>query len=184
MTSRATKFGLLGGVLTFLLILAPNAFAKHSGTGGQTQIDCGDGVITYSPTTLWPANHKMQTVSISFAETQPESAPDVQPDTLGLQVTGISSNQDAEDAAGTGGCGPKTASQGDDWSFDGTLILGAAGDDTVTVHDDVQVRAERCSKDKSARTYTIDITCTDEGTTDAVQLFVSVPHDQGHKKHH
>lgn len=184
MTSRGTGIGLISGVAAFLLVLAPNAFAKHSGTGGQTQIDCGDGVITYSPTTLWPPNHKMQTINISFAETQPESSADVDPETLGLQVTGISSDQDDEDASGKGGCGPKSAKQGDDWSFDDSQHLGTADDDTVTVHDDVQVRAERCGNDKSARTYTIDITCTDEGTTEDVELFVSVPHDQGRRHHH
>jgi hypothetical protein len=124
----------------------------------------------------------MQTIAITYAEAASVTEPDQ--DTLGLQVTDISSNQDAEDAAGTGGCGPKSAKQGDDWSFDPALHSGPDNDDTVTVHDDVQVRAERCGNDKSARTYTIDITCTDEGTTEDVELFVSVPHDQSHKHHH
>jgi hypothetical protein len=130
MTSRKNCLSLIGGVAAFLLVLTPNAFAKHSGGGGQTQVPCGDGTITYSPVTLWPPNHKMQTISISFAESAAKS----DSDTLGLQVTGISSNQDTQDAAGD--CGPEKAS-GDDWSFDSTPVLGPAGNDTVTISTSV-----------------------------------------------
>src|SRR5579863_1255429 len=106
MTSRNNCLSLIGGVAAFLLVLAPNAFAKHSSGGGQAQVPCGDGTITYSPVTLWPPNHKMKTINISFAETQPEGVTDTGPDQLGLQVTNISSNEDAQDAAGD--CGPET----------------------------------------------------------------------------
>ena len=175
MTSRKNCLSLIGGVAAFLLVLTPNAFAKHSSGGGQAQVPCGDGTITYSPVTLWPPNHKMKTVNISFAES--ESVSDS--DTLGLQVTAISSNQDTQDAAGN--CGPETAA-GDDWSFNPSLVLGTAGDDTVTVPDPVQVAAERCGGDKTGRVYTIQVTCTDEGGTDSVPLTVTVAHDHG-KKH-
>jgi hypothetical protein len=177
MTSRKNCLGLIGGVAAFLLVLTPNAFAKHSSTGGQAQVPCGDGTITYSPVTLWPPNHKMKTINISFAES--EAVPDG--DTLGLQVTAISSNQDEAEAAGGSGCGNETAA-GDDWSFDPSLVLGTAGDDTVTVLDPVKVAAERCSKIKTPRVYTIEVTCTDEGGTDSVPLTVTVAHDHG-KKH-
>ena len=119
----------------------------------------------------------METISISFAESEAVS----DSDTLGLQVTAISSNQDAADAAGGSGC-CKDKAPGDDWSFDPTLVLGKAGDDTVTVSDPVKVAAERCAKIKSARVYTIDVTCTDEGGTDNAVLTVTVAHDKG-KKH-
>lgn len=177
MTSRKNCLSLIGGVAAFLLVLTPNAFAKHSGTGGQAQVPCGDGEITYSPITLWPPNHNLKQIDISFAETEADA------DTLGLQVTGISSNQDTEDAAGGAGCGPVTSTQGADWSFDATLVLGTAGDDTVTVSDPVQVRAERCAKDKTARVYTIDVTCTDEAGTDDAVLTVTVPHSKGKHQH-
>jgi hypothetical protein len=179
MTSRKNCLSLIGGVAAFLLVLTPNAFAKHSKTGGQAQVPCGDGTITYSPVTLWPPNHKLKTINISFAETQPEGIPDTSPDQLGLQVTGISSNQDAADAAGD--CGHETAA-GDDWVFDSTPVLGPVGDDTVTILTSVQVAAERCGGDKTGRVYTIEVTCTDEGTTDSVPLTVTVAHDR-RKKH-
>jgi hypothetical protein len=175
MTSRKNCLSLIGGVAAFLLVLAPNAFAKHSSGGGQTQVPCGDGTITYSPVTLWPPNHKMKTIDISFAESETTS----DSDTLGLQVTAISSNEDAQDAAGN--CGPEKAA-GDDWSFDPTPVVGPTGNDTVTVSTSVQVAAERCGGDKTGRVYTISVTCTDEGGTDSVPLTVTVAHDHG-KKH-
>ena len=175
MTSRKNCLGLVGGVVAFLLVLTPNAFAKHSSTGGQAQVPCGDGTITYSPVTLWPPNHKMKTINISFAESEATS----DSDTLGLQVTAISSNQDTEDAAGN--CGPEKAA-GDDWSFSNAVVTGTAGDDVDPVTTSVQVAAERCGGIKSARVYTIDVTCTDEGGTDSVPLTVTVAHDHG-KKH-
>src|SRR5579872_908809 len=103
MTSRKNCLSLIGGVAAFLLVLTPNAFAKHSSTGGQAQVPCGDGTITYSPVTLWPPNHKMKTINISFAESEVTS----DSDTLSLQVTDISSNQDTQDAAGQ--CGKESA---------------------------------------------------------------------------
>ena len=170
--------GLIFGVAAFLLVLTPSAFAKKAGPSGEATIDCGDGVITYSPTTLWPPNHKMQTIDISFAES--ELVPDN--DTLGLQVTDITSNQVADDDAGTGGCGPKTSKQGDDWTFDTTPVSGPDNDDTMAVSTSVQVRSERCGKD-GGRVYTISVTCTDEGTTDSVELLINVPHSKGKKQH-
>jgi hypothetical protein len=177
MTSRKNCLSLIGGVAAFLLVLTPNAFAKHSSTGGQAQVPCGDGTITYSPVTLWPPNHHMATISISFAESETVS----DSDTLGLQVTAISSNQDAQDAAGGSGCGNETAA-GDDWIFDPTPVVGPTGNDTVAVPTSVKVAAERCAKIKTPRVYTIEVTCTDDGGTDSVPLTVTVAHDHG-KKH-
>ncbi len=128
MTSRKNCLSLIGGVAAFLLVLTPNAFAKHSSTGGQTQVPCGDGTITYSPVTLWPPNHKLKTIDISFAES--ETTPDG--DTLSLQVTGISSNQDTEIAAGGSGCG-SNRDPNNNWVFSDTVVTGTAGDDVDPV---------------------------------------------------
>lgn len=178
MTSTKNCLSLIGGVVAFLLVLTPSAFAKHSSGDRQATVDCGDGVITYSPSTLWPPNHKMQDISISFAETEtPDS------DTLGLLVTDITSSQQAEDDAGGAGCGAASATQGPDFVIDDPAgVTGPAGDDVDEVTTSVHLRAERCAKDKTPRLYTIDVTCSDEGTTDSVQLFVTVGHDKG-KKH-
>jgi len=175
MISRNSCFSLIGGVAAFLLVLTPNAFAKPSKSTGTAQVTCGDGLVTFSPIMLWPPDHKLTQIDISFAEPQPESTTDTGPETLGIQVTGISSNQDTQDAAGKSGCGPETGA-GDDWVFDTTPVLGPAGDDTATVSTSVQVAAERCTKLKTSRIYTIDVTCSDsDGTTDTAQLNVTVP---------
>ncbi len=178
MTSRKNCLSLIGGVAAFLLVLTPNAFAKHSSSGGTAQVSCGDGLVTYSPIMLWPPNHKLTQIDISFAEPQPENTTDTGPETLGIQVTGISSNQDAEDAAGNAGCGGETGA-GDDWAFSTTPVLGAANDDSVTVSTSVQVAAERCAKLKTSRVYSILVTCSDaDGTTDTAELTVTVPHSK------
>ena len=184
MASRKNSLSLISylspivGVAAFLLVLAPNAFAKHSSSGGTAQVSCGDGLVTYTPIMLWPPNHKMTTIDISFAEPQPESIADTGAETLGIQVTGISSDQDAADAAGKSGCGSETAA-GDDWVFDTTPVLGPANDDTATVSTSVQVAAERCAKLKTSRVYTINVTCSDsDGTSDSIPLTVTVPHSK------
>lgn len=161
-----------------MLVLAPNAFAKHSSSGGTAQVTCGDGLVTYSPIMLWPPNHNPTQIDISFAEPHPEGITDTGTETLGLQVTSISSDQDAQDAAGNAGCGPETGA-GDDWVFDSTPVTGAPNDDTVTVSTSVQLVAERCAKLKLSRTYTINVTCTDsDGTTNTAALNVTVPHSK------
>jgi hypothetical protein len=174
--SRKNYLSLIGVVAVFLLVVAPNAFAKHSGSDGTAQVTCGDGLVTYSPIMLSPPNHKMTTIDISFAEPHPEGTTDTGAETLGIQVTGISSDQDTQDAAANAGCGPETGA-GDDWVFDTTPVSGAANDDTATVSTSVQVAAERCAKLKTSRVYTIDVTCTDsDGSTNDAALTVTVPH--------
>ena len=178
MTSRKNYLSLIGAVAALLLVLAPNAFAKHSGSDGTAQVSCGDGFVTYSPIMLWPPNHKLTQIDISFAEPHPEGTTDTGSETLGIQVTGISSDQDTEDAAGKTRCGPETAA-GDDWVFDSTPVVGAPNDDTVAVATTVQVAAERCAKLKKSRVYTIEVTCTDsDGTTNSAALNVTVPHSK------
>ena len=177
MTSRKSCLSLIGGVAAFLLVLTPNAFAKPSSTG-TAQVTCGDGLVTYTPIMLWPPNHNLTQIDISFAEPQPESTTDVALETLGIQVTGVSSDQDTQDAAANAGCGLETGA-GDDWVFDTTPVSGPANDDTATVSTSVQVAAERCAKLKLSRVYTIDVTCSDsDGTTDTAQLTVTVPHSK------
>ncbi len=175
MISLKNYLSAIVGVLAFMLVLTPNAFAKRSGSDGTAQVSCGDGLVTYNPIMLWPPNHNLTQIDISFAEPQPENSIDLGTETLGIQVTGISSNQDAEDAAGGSGCGRETGA-GDDWVFDTTPVFGAPNDDTVTVSTSVQVAAERCTKLKTSRIYTIDVTCTDsDGTTNSAELNVTVP---------
>ncbi|MDO8433975.1 MAG: hypothetical protein Q7S58_16375 [Candidatus Binatus sp.] len=173
------RSGIVAAVAVIVLLFASSAFAKPPKSGGTATAPCGDGVITYTPTTLWPPNHKMKSISIKFAESEATS----DGDTLGLQVTDISSNQQSDDDEGGHGCGARTSKQGPDFSFSKAVISGPPGDDTVTLTTSVDVRAERCARD-GARVYTIDVTCSDgddsTGTDDAV-LTVTVPKSRGRR---
>src|SRR5216683_2959957 len=137
MSSRRNRLSIAAGVAAFVLILAPSAFAKKPKSGGSATVPCGDGLITYSPTSLRPPNHKMTSIAISFAESEATN----DSDTLGLQINGITSNQQSEDDAGGFGCGQPTATQGPDVNFNTAVVTGTALDDTVTVTTSVEVRA-------------------------------------------
>jgi hypothetical protein len=176
MSRALNRLGIVAAFAATALIFAPSAFAKKPPkSGGSATVPCGDGVITYSPTTLWPPNHKMKGIGISFAETETSS----DGDTLGLQINDISSNQQSDDDEGGHGCGQPTSKQGPDFSFSTAHISGPSGDDTVTLITSVEVRAERCARD-GARVYTIDVSCDDDGGTDDATLTVTVPRSRGH----
>ena len=68
------KKGLLGLLAVTALAVAPAAHAgapaggNGSRTGGLLRIACNDGVVRWSPLTIWPPNHRMQTVDITYDE--------------------------------------------------------------------------------------------------------------------
>jgi len=159
-------------------VLTPAAAAPHksSGTGSKA---CNDGTVTWSPTTLWPPNHKMQTINIGYTDNDNDG------DTIGVMVGSISDNQAASDGSDElKGSGQPTDKQGLDWS--GTGNMGSATD-PGTATTTAQVRAERSGTSKDGRTYTINVTCSDMGGSSnememqTVQITVFVPHDQGHR---
>jgi hypothetical protein len=100
-----------------------------------------------------------------------------------LTINSITDNQTAADNAGGQGCGQPTSKQGPDWVFSTNTITST---DPQNIGTTVQVRSERCSKDKTApRIYTISVTCgdADSGSTSnptTVDLNVTVPHDRAH----
>ena len=145
----------------------------HTGTGNGS-VKCNDGQVNYDPTTLWPPNHQWQTINISYSDTDGDG------DSTSIAVMGVYDNQT------TGGVeDPGSGNTGTDWQFDTTPGMGSdGGSDAAT---SVQVRAERSGRDGS-RVYDIKVTCTDMGGSDSsemggesqtVDLFVTVPHDQG-----
>jgi len=97
---------------------------------------------------LWPPNHKLKTVTISYTTT--DNCPG--PINCTLSVT---SNQ------------PENG-QGD----------GNTKNDWVVIDDHhIQVRTERSGKDKSGRIYTTTVGCVDQhGNTAAATTTISVPH--------
>lgn len=163
-------------------LVAVTTFA-HAATknSGFNQVACNDGTVTWSPTTIWPPNHKMVTVNISYTDTDNDG------DSTSITVGTITDNQAASDGSGElQGSGQPTAQQGLDWA--GTGNTGSGSDPGTPATTTAQVRAERSGTDPSGRTYTIQVMCMDSGGTDAteaggqmqtVDLTVTVPHDQG-----
>ena len=159
-------------MLGFLLIAAglllfAAAPAAHANSGIATVnciVDSFDtDTVTYSPTTLWPPDHTLQTITITGHDSDLEG-------NLKITVTGITDNQAPEDAGD--GCGTPTATQGADWKGIGNT---ATGTNPVI---SAEVRAERCANEH-ARTYNITVTCSEEGEIGTAHLFVTVPKSQG-----
>lgn len=156
----------------------PALAAPSNPAGGTQTASCNDGTITYSPTTLWPPNHKMQTINITYVDN------DADGDSTMIAVTNITDNQM------TGGV--EDVGAGNPHLIDYAAGAPGTGSDPSTPADTTaQVRAERSGKDQSPRIYTITVQCTDRGGADPADtseattqtgtatLTVTVPHDQG-----
>ena len=147
--------------------------------GGSGSTPCNDGTVTWSPTNLWPPNHKMRTITINYTDNDNDG------DMIAITVGMISDDQSNSDGSGElNGSGQPTDKQGLDWS--GTGNSGMASD-PGTATTTAQVRGERSGRDMTGRTYTIKVTCSDMGGSSmenemqTVDLTVTVPHDQGHR---
>ncbi|MBI2866990.1 MAG: hypothetical protein HYX97_01485 [Chloroflexi bacterium] len=100
---------------------------------------------------LWPANHKMQPVTIAV------NASDLCDPSVSCAITSVSSNE-PENGLGDGDTAP-------DWVITGALTA--------------ELRAER-SGTGTGRVYTITVTCTDDSGNSATKTVqVTVPHSMG-----
>lgn len=153
---------------TGLLVLATSraSFARDFGIGNTT---CGSDIsIVYSPTTIWPPNHKMRTITIQATDSDNDGDP------FSIQVTGITSNQTEANGQGCGSQDPDSAGIG-------STAIGST--DPTPILTSVQVRGERCAR-LGDRVYDIKIACTDTGAAGATaDLYVTVPHSIGHPQH-
>jgi hypothetical protein len=163
------------------LVAAAPSFAANKNSGSGTVPCTGtDITLTYSPTTLWPPNHKLQTITITGSDTDADSNT-LSPEMFSIGITNITEDQSEVPGAG---CGAPDATQGPDWTGIGNAGMATdPGSTTITA----QVRSERCANE-GARNYTITVTCMEMGGTDAgevmgrmgsADLTVTVPHDQG-----
>lgn len=146
--------------------------------GGSGSIPCNDGEVTWDPTTIWPPNHKMQTVNIGYTSGEDDLAYD----SSSIQIDLITHDQFLEDGTELNGSG----NTGPDWSLVHTPGTGAEGE---TVTTSAEVRQERSGREQDGRTYTITVTCSDYDSntgllreSDSVDLTVAVPHDQRRQK--
>lgn len=165
--------------------LARPASAANKLEGGTASVPCGEGQVVFSPVQIWPPDHQMRTISVTYIDSSAAGATqgdnDGDPETL--TINSITANQTADDDAGGHGCGPSTKKQGPDWTFSSNPINST---DPQNIGTMLQVRAERCAQDKTEpRIYTISVTCSnsDSGGSSnptTVDLNVTVPHDKAH----
>ena len=158
-------------ILAVAALAAGPAGARGAGQGTN---DCGDGAggheLTWSPTKIWPPNHKYHTVDIVYSDTS-------QDHDLTLSIDDVSHDEFLEDGvtelAGAG-------NTGDDW-----VVTDAGGTGNGSVDAAVDIRAERSGLG-DGRTYTITYTATSDDDDDANNggdndcsgtLQISVPHD-------
>jgi hypothetical protein len=106
--------------------------------------------VRAAPNSLWPPNHKFQTVTLSGA-TDPDG------DAITLTITGVTQDE-ALNGTGDGDTAP-----------DAATVAGRS--------DQVQLRAER-SGSGDGRVYRIAFTVSDGKLTCSGTVFVGVPHDQ------
>lgn len=185
--SKRLALGAAAVAAAAIAIPASAALPKAAPSDGSqpctNQAGTADGTVKPSVTSLWPPNHKMHTVTISY--TAPGT--DVPGDQSDIKITAIVDDQ--ANADGTGevqGSGAPTDVQGLDWSGIGNSGTAAEGS---AASADVQLRAERSGLFKSGRTYTITVSCgeQDAGSTGVdnpvesgtATVTITVPHDQG-----
>lgn len=159
----------------------------QGGTGGP--VACNDGQVTWTPSNLWPPNHKMVPIHISYADTDNDG------DSTSIAVTGVqetdgdSAPMDATVAETFKGSGkPGQIDAQPDSDPNNAPTAGSDPGTPATWTEDV--RAERSGTDGhgSGRTYTITVQCMDMGGSNAQEMggetgtatiTVTVPHDQG-----
>lgn len=169
---------LLAGALT--VAAAPLAVAGWAGAsssnaqGGNGSTVCdgtpaaSDATLAWSPTNLWPPNHKPRTINITYTD----------PDGTGAGRISIDIGQIVElptttDDNGAGHTSP-------DYTGANTTGDSVADNTTAVPKLPVTLLSERSGHDMAGRTYMIPVTCHDNGMTAMTNICVTVPHDQHH----
>jgi hypothetical protein len=157
--------------VAMLVALSGVAGARSGGGTGTTA--CGNGTVTWDPAVLWPPNHKLVPVTISW--TEGGETTDVVPDQNTLSADSVTS-VGVDDK----GSGQPTKKQGADYAGVPTTSESVPDGQPATVT--VYIRAERSGTDKAGRTYTVNLTCKSGDDPDGhAMAIVSVPHDMGNK---
>src|ERR1700720_1474543 len=153
-----------GAAAIIVFATAPAALAKKPAPQpNQFSVACGDGTILVTPETLWPPNHKLKTIGITYVETTSDL------DSISLTINSITDDQLSKDPGTSGtadGCGPSK----DDWVFDPPPVTNPDPNAAATT---VQVRAERCGS-LGDRHYDINLTCATADDPTGVTIDVPV----------
>jgi hypothetical protein len=164
-------------LVSLLALLVPTAGqAQKDHTFGSNSIDCGeDGTISWTPTTLWPPNHKLHDITITYSDSDESASLTITPmphsDVIG-------EGEEATERNGSGNTPFATDSSGGTDPDDGdgeAVVTGTA-------------RGERSGQAKEGRTYSFGYMAEDGGTTDGCsgpdmdpetddEIIVFVPHD-------
>lgn len=181
------KAALIAGALALTASVAFPALAATRNSGTSSPVTCtgggADGTVTVSPDTLWPPNHKMVNVTVSYADTENDGG--ATGETTMVTITGVSetdgtTTSNAEVPDTLKGSGAPGTVQGPD-AVPGATAPGSDPSSPATAQ--VQLRAERSGTDGhgSGRTYAITVSCMDSNepgnSTATVDVFV--PHDMG-----
>jgi hypothetical protein len=157
MKSVIRSFG-SAALVTATTALALAALTPAYANTGVATVGCMEGTITYSPTMLWPPNHKLNHVTISFVEGGDRDGSATQ-----IKINSIKSSQGS--------------------FFTGVGNVGSAPEGTPAVTS-VGLTAEREGNIQGGNVYTINVTCSENdvgggGESQSVSLTVIVPHDMG-----
>lgn len=181
------KAAVLAGSLALAASTAFPALAATRNSGTSSPVACtgggADGTVTVSPDTLWPPNHKLVNVTVSYADSDNDGG--AMGETTMVMITGVTetdgtTTSNAEMPDTLNGSGAPGSVQGPD------AVVGptAPGSDPSTpATAQVQLRAERSGTDGhgSGRTYAITVSCMDstEPGSSSATVDVFVPHDMG-----
>lgn len=151
----------------------------QGGTGHTTCVDANgntlDGTVTWSPTTIWPPNHKFQPITVNYTDTDGTGN-----ETLTVSAPTGTHNQMTNGVEDVGAGNTPV-----------DFLPGAPGtaSDPGTATTTPQVRSERSGKDGD-RVYTITVDCSHSSEADlnnpnevvgqngTATITVTVPHDQ------
>lgn len=135
-----------------------------------------DGEVTWSPTTIWPPNHKLQSIAVNYSDDDGDGSQSIM-----VSAPAGSHNQYDSSGAEDVGAGHTPV----DFLPGGPATANDPG--TATTYP--QVRSERSGKDGD-RVYTISVTCSHSpevdpdnpneatGQSGTATVTVTVPHDQ------
>ena len=154
-------------VVGALAIPAGASRGSHIPSPNQGTGTCrSSGDLTWSPLVVWPPNHKLVPITITWTEDDGDS------DNNTVSVTGVTPT--GVDTKGAGS--PKNNPDYSPSTFPNSGTPQPDGTPATVVE---YVRAERSGTDKAGRTYTIGVQCSDDGGTSTTTIAVTVPHDMG-----
>jgi len=182
---------LVGGaaVATLAALVIPASAASQGSGTGSAACTGADGTLTWTPTTLWPPNHQMVPVTISYTDTDASNDTPEMTESTAVMITGVTETDGGTTTNALTQPGDTLHGSGAPGSVQGPdAVLGAtsAGSDpSPAATASVQLRAERAGTDghSGGRVYAISVSCTDSGTemtsSGSATIDVTVPHDQG-----